>query len=91
MVIKKAYRYILDKNNTENNISYSIRKSFIEILKPKNEKEFNLYNMYSNIFVNMIYLKCRYSHDTEKFIKNFLKKYKKDLIIVNKKNINKLF
>ena len=47
MVIKKAYKYILNKNNIENNISYSIRKSFIEILKPKNEKEFNLYNMYS--------------------------------------------
>ena len=91
MVIKKAYKYILNKNNIENNVSYSIRKSFIEILKPKNEKEFNLYNMYSNIFVNMIYLKCRYSENTEKFIKNFLKKYKKNLIIINKKNINKLF
>ena len=91
MVLKKKYNYYFVKNNNENDISYNIRKSFIEILGPKNEKEFNLYNMYSNIFVNMIYLKCRYSENTEKFIKNFLKKYKKKFIVINKKNINKLF
>ena len=70
MVVKKTYKYILIKNNNENDISYNVRKSFLEILKPKNQKEFNLYNMYSNIFVNMIYLKCKYSEKTEKFIKN---------------------
>jgi len=97
MVVKKTYKYILIKNNNENDISYNVRKSFLEILKPKDQKEFNLYNMYSNIFVNMIYLKCRYSEKTEKFIKNFLKKNKKiltkltKLSIQNKKNINKLF
>ena len=91
MVLKKKYNYDFVKNNNENDISYNIRKSFVEILEPKNEKEFNLYNMYSNIFVNMIYLKCRYSENTEKFIKNFLKKYKKKFIVINKKNINKLF
>jgi hypothetical protein len=97
MVVKKTYKYILIKNNNENDISYNVRKSFLEILKPKNQKEFNLYNMYSNIFVNMIYLKCKYSEKTEKFIKNFLKKNKKiltkltKLSIQNKKNINKLF
>jgi hypothetical protein len=97
MVVKKTYKYILIKNNNENDISYNVRKSFLEILKPKDQKEFNLYNMYSNIFVNMIYLKCKYSEKTEKFIKNFLKKNKKiltkltKLSIQNKKNINKLF
>ena len=91
MVLKKKYNYNFVKNYNENDISYNIRKSFVKILEPKNEKEFNLYNMYSNIFVNMIYLKCRYSENTEKFIKNFLKKYKKKFIVINKKNINKLF
>ena len=32
--------------------------------------------MYSNILINMIFLKCRYHDKTEKIVKKFLKDYK---------------
>ena len=33
--------------------------------------------MYSNILINMIFLKCKYQEKTENNIKKFMKKYKK--------------
>ena len=82
------------KNNDEIYLFFNIRKLFIELLKPKNLKEFNLYNMYSHIFINILFLNCRYSTKTEKFIKKFVKKHKKNMIIIlenkiKKTNINK--
>ena len=39
-------------------------------------KELKLFEMYSNIFINILFLKCRYSSNTEKIIKKFLKNNK---------------
>lgn len=61
----------------ESTFSYDIRKSFVELLKPKTKKQFELYVMYSHIFNNIYFLKCRYQESTEAFINNFLKKYNK--------------
>jgi hypothetical protein len=77
-------KLIIIKKNDEIDLHYNIRKVFIECLTPKNNKEFSLYEMYSNIFINILFLKCRYQEKTEKFIKNFLSKHKKTIM----KNIN---
>lgn len=74
--------YILEKNENEINLYFNIRKKFIETLKPKNIKEFKLFEMYSNVLINMIFLKCHYQEKTEKKIKDFIKKYKKNILII---------
>lgn len=64
----------------ESTFSYNIRKSFVELLKPTNKKQFELYIMYSHVFNNIYFLKCRYQESTEEFINNFLKKYSKKFL-----------
>ena len=64
----------------ESTFLYNIRKSFVELLKPNSKKEFELYVMYSHVFNNMYFLKCRYQESTEQFINNFLKKYDKKFL-----------
>jgi len=76
-------KYILEKNDSEILKYYNIRKIFIEINNPKTEKKFKLYEMYSNILINMIYLKCRYLPKTEKVIVDFIKKHKDKLLFFN--------
>jgi hypothetical protein len=77
---KNTFSYNLDKKENEVSYVYDIRKVFIETLKPKNEKEFKLFEMYSNILINMIFLKCRYKTKTEKKIKDYIKNYKKNYL-----------
>lgn len=72
-------KLIIHKRVDEIELYFNIRKIFIECLVPKNNKELSLYEMYSNIFINILFLKCRYQEKTEKFIKNFLIKYKKKI------------
>lgn len=87
-IIKKEKIEKKDKNKNfkllqgvnESTFSYNIRKSFVELLKPKTKKEFELYVMYSHVFNNMYFLKCRYQESTEQFINNFLKKYSKKFL-----------
>jgi len=69
-------KYILKKNSNEILLYFNIRKLFMEINNPKTEIKFKLYEMYSNILINMIFFKCRYSKKTEKVIIDFIKKYK---------------
>jgi hypothetical protein len=64
----------------ESTYSYNIRKSFVELLKAKTKKQFEIYVMYSHVFTNMYFLECRYQENTEKFINNFLKKYSKKFL-----------
>jgi len=75
---KKNFELIQDEN--EPVFFYDIRKSFVELLNNKNKKDFELHVMYSHIFINMMFLKCRYQPDTEEFINNFLKKYDKKFL-----------
>ena len=77
--MKKKFLYDVEKHDDEVLIYYNLRKIFIELLKPKNNKQLKLYEMYSNILINMIFLKCKYQEKTEKIIKKFVKKYKKVL------------
>jgi hypothetical protein len=72
----KKFTYTLKKHNHEISLKYNLRKFFIETQYPKNKKELELYIMYSNILINMIFLKCRYQDKTEKIVKKFLQDYK---------------
>jgi hypothetical protein len=87
----KNFSYTLNKKECEPELFFKIRKLFIDLLKPENETKLELYIMYSNVFVNIFFLDCRYQVKTEKFIKDFLQKYKsqfakniKSLNIINK-------
>jgi len=76
----------MEKKDNEIELYFNIRKNFIESLKPKNEKEFKLLNMYSNILLNMLFLKCKYAIKTEKKMMSYLKKLKKTLFFRNISN-----
>jgi hypothetical protein len=75
--------YKLKKKDDEIELFFNIRNNFISSLKPKNEKDFKLLNMYSNILINMLFLKCKYSINTEKKMKSYFKKLKKTLFFRN--------
>jgi hypothetical protein len=70
-------KYVLKKNYSECLIYYNIRKIFIDIVNPKTESKYKLYEMYSNILISMLFLKCRFSKKTEKKIIDMLKKNRK--------------
>jgi hypothetical protein len=78
---------VLKKKENEPQLFYNMRKLFIDILKPKNKKQFSLYDMYSNIFINMIFLRCTYQKKTEDFIKDFFQKNKKKFTKLASNNI----
>lgn len=72
----RNFKYIVKKNDNETDLNYNFRKIFIEEFKPKNVKDFKLIEMYSNIFINIISLKCNYEKKTEKKINLFIKRIK---------------
>jgi hypothetical protein len=76
--------YNIKKHENEIDLYFNVRKIFVQLLKPKNDKQYKLYEAYSNMFINILFLKCRYNEKNEKFIVNFLKKFKTKL----KKAIN---
>ena len=76
----KKFIYDIKKNKYEINLYYNIRKLFIETLKPTNNTKFKLYEMYSNILINKLFLKCSYNIKTEKIIKKFIENHKNILI-----------
>jgi hypothetical protein len=80
--------YTIKKYENEIDLYFNIRKLFIELLNPKNNKEYKLYESYSHMFINIVFLKCRYEEKSEKFIKIFLDKYKKNITIYIKNKIN---
>ena len=82
----KIFKYKIEKKDNEIELYFNIRKNFIESLKPKNEKELKLLNMYSNILLNMLFLKCKYEIKTEKKMMSFLKILKKTLFFRNISN-----
>lgn len=82
----KIFKYKIEKKDNEIELYFNIRKNFIESLKPKNEKELKLLNMYSNILLNMLFLKCKYGIKTENKMKIYLKKLKKTLFFRNISN-----
>jgi hypothetical protein len=86
---KKKFSYNIIKDDDEIYLYYNIRKIFINNLNPKNKKEFKLFEMYSHILINILFLKCRYSKNTEEKIKYFIKDYKnniKDFINISQYN-----
>ena len=76
--------YNIKKHENEIDLYFNVRKIFVQLLKPKHDKQYKLYEAYSNMFINILFLKCRYNEKNEKFIVNFLKKFKTKL----KKAIN---
>jgi hypothetical protein len=83
--MKKLKEFIIKRNKNEIDLYYNIRYFFIKKENPKTESKFLLMEMYSNILINMIFLKCRYQKKTEKVIISFIEKYK-----TNIKNIYKI-
>ena len=75
----------IKKNENESEEKYNIRNIFISLLKPKTLKELDTCIMYSNIWINMIYLKCKYPKNIEKEIDNIIKN--KEKILKMKKNL----
>ena len=77
--------FIIKRNKNEVDLYYNIRKLFIKIENPKTKSKFALMEMYSNILINMLFLKCGYEKKTEKTIINFMEKHKNNLknIITN--------
>ena len=65
-------KYEIKKNTNELDENYKIRKKFIEYLNPKNKKQLFLYSNYSNILVNIIFLRNKYEIDKMKIIKDIL-------------------
>jgi hypothetical protein len=80
----KNKKYNIKKHENEIDLYFNVRKIFVQLLNPKNDKQYKLYEAYSNMFINILFLKCRYDTKNEKFIVNFLKKFKTKL----KKEIN---
>ena len=86
---EKKFKYNIKKNDDEINLYYILRKEFIILSNPKTNKEFKLYEMYSHILINIIFLKCRYEKKTEKHIKDFMAIHKNN--IISNIKFNKLF
>jgi len=82
-------KYEIKKNEGEVDLYFNLRKLFYEKMKPKKItlNQFKLLEMYSNILINIIFLKCRYQKNTEKIIKEFIDKNKNNI----KNFINKNF
>ena len=73
----------LKKNKYELDEHFKIRKKFIDLLKPNNKKNFiNVENL-SFIFINMVFLKCKYQVNTEKNILD-------TIISSNSRNLKKI-
>jgi len=87
---KNNLKFDIKRNKNEIDLYYDIRKFFIFKNNPVTQSKFLLIQMYSNILINIIFLKCRYEKKTEKLIVEFIKKYKNDLIIYIK-NFNDNF
>jgi len=77
----------IKKNEDEPEERFKVRKMFISLMDSKNIDEAILY---SNIFINIVYLGCKYSKDIENHIDNFIKKNKKPLTDLIK-DFNKKF
>jgi hypothetical protein len=75
-VMGKKFILSIKENKNEPEKFYTLRNKFILSLKPKNDKELSLMNMYSHILVNMVYLRCRYEDKIEKKMYKYLKKIK---------------
>lgn len=85
---KDNKKYILVRRDNEVDIYFELRELFFNKMKPKKltEKSFKLYEMYSDILINIIFLKCRYQEKTESIIKQFFNKYMNNLSEIIKRN-----
>lgn len=53
--------YEIKRNKHEIDENYQMRLLFVSLLKPNTLKKFNEAVMYSNIWINIEFLKCKYS------------------------------
>lgn len=77
--------YEFPRNFTETDESYYGRYWFVEQLKPKDHKEYLSLIRFSNIWISIKVLGCRYPTDTEREINELIKKIDKDNNILTKK------
>ena len=79
----------IKKNKYELQEHFLIRKKFISIMKPSNKNDFILANNLSHIFINSVFLKCKYESRTHVLIHHIIQSSKnKSLINIlkNKRN-----
>ena len=58
------------KNKYELTYPYQIRQKIIQFLKPKTKKDRIYYENLSHIFINMVFLQCKYDKKTESLIES---------------------
>ena len=73
----KKDEIVVYKKDNESNKLYEIRKKFVEELKPKNKKDLEMITQYSNILIDIVFLKCKYDKKTMNKMKKYLDKIKK--------------
>jgi hypothetical protein len=73
-MVKKSFKFLIKEKHNEPNKFYTLRSKFITNLKPKDDKTLLVISMYSQILVNMVYLKCRYQEKIEKKVYKYLEK-----------------
>ncbi len=69
----------MNRGHGETLQSFLLRKAFVEASPSKTVKLKQKMIMYSWVLSNMIFLKCRYGEDVEKFLKTYLSKHKKKI------------
>lgn len=69
-------KFNIFQNKYEINNHFLIRKKIINFLKPKTNKDLIYYNNLSNIFINIIFFRCKYDKKTENKIFDIVKKMK---------------
>ena len=62
------------KNKYELTYQYQIRQKIIQFLKPKTKKDRIYYENLSHIFINMVFLQCKYDKKTESLIESIILK-----------------
>ena len=60
---------LVQQNEAENIDKFIVRGNFITSQKPQNDQELEKAILYSNIYVNVKYLKCEYSGNIMKELK----------------------
>ena len=78
----------IKKNKLETEYKHSLRKLFIAFYNPKMNKEINVAEMYSNIWINITFLGCKYNNEIEGHIDKMIKKDK--MLLLEKKILNKI-
>ena len=69
--LDKPLKSLIKKHTNETNLFYNTRLKFINSFN-LTKSNLKLYEMYSNILINILFLQCRYNKKTEKIINEYI-------------------